>query len=214
MLPRTFTRTTLRRGIRLASTSVPAPPLASTPSPSPSLSPSVFPPPPASTETPATATPPLPDLPPAPAPLQTSAPPTPVIKQPVGAWRGGLIGFLLGLTALGSYGYFLLLSDYEKASRQLVESVKNLESSTSLISSQLERIAELESRLKSVESTQVSSKRLESFRNEYKKLSDSQHLDLIDLKAHVWSIEQDLVNLEKKNEAERRRSNQTVTLRI
>ncbi|GAA5964006.1 hypothetical protein JCM3765_007836 [Sporobolomyces pararoseus] len=204
MLTRSLIRITLRRGVRLASTSAP-PPLPSTPSSPPTST---------TTTSTATATPPLPDLPPAPTPLQISAPPTPVIKQPVGAWRGGLIGFLLGLTALGSYGYFLLLSDYEKASRQLVESVKNLESSTSLISSQLERIAELESRLKSVESTQVSSKRLESFRNEYKKLSDSQHLDLIDLKAHVWSIEQDLVNLEKRNEAERRRSNQTVTLRI
>jgi len=118
----------------------------------------------------------------------------------------------LGLTSLGGYGYYLLLSDYEQASAKLVESVKNLESSTHLvstyslfvsfdheclnelegivkqISSQLEKIQVLEKRLASVESTQVSSKRLDGFRNEYKKLSDSQHLDLIDLKAHVWSI--------------------------
>ncbi|GAA5843574.1 hypothetical protein JCM3766R1_002417 [Sporobolomyces carnicolor] len=128
------------------------------------------------------------DLPPTPAPLATEPPPTPAIKQPVGAFRGGLIGFLLGLTALGSYGYFLLLSDYEKASRQLVASVQNLESSTSLISSQLERISQLESRLNQVESSQVSMSQLESFRNEYKQLSQTQHLDLINLKAHVWSI--------------------------
>ncbi|GAA5912930.1 uncharacterized protein JCM6883_006261 [Sporobolomyces salmoneus] len=154
------------------------------------------------------------DLPPPPPPLITEAPPTPIVKQPVGAFRGGLIGFLLGLTTLGGYGYYLLLSDYEKASKQLVESVKNLESSTSLISSQLDRISLLESRLRSLESTQVSSKQLDSFRNEYKKLSESQHLDLINLKAHVWSIEQDLVNLEKRNETERKKTNQVVTLRI
>ncbi|GAA6013890.1 hypothetical protein JCM11491_000459 [Sporobolomyces phaffii] len=149
-----------------------------------------------------------------PPPLATVPPPTRSIQQPVGAFRGGLIGFLLGLTALGGYGYYLLLGDYERASKQLVESVKNLELSTSLISSQLDRISVLETRLESVEASQVAQSQLAALRSEYKKLSESQHLDLINLKAHVWAIEQDLVNFEKRNELERKRGNQTLTLRI
>ncbi|GAA5937934.1 uncharacterized protein JCM15063_005417 [Sporobolomyces koalae] len=134
------------------------------------------------------------------------------IQQPVGAFRGGLIGFLLGLTAVGTYGYYSLLSDYSKASQQLLLSVQELQESTRIVTSQLDKINQLEDRIQRLEPKMVDKKELKSMREEYKRLTETQHLDLINLKAHVWSIEQDLVNLDKRNQLERK--NQVVTVRI
>ncbi|GAA5823718.1 hypothetical protein JCM5353_008567, partial [Sporobolomyces roseus] len=99
-----------------------------------------------------------------------------------------LIGFLLGLTAVGTYGYYLLLSDYSLASTKLLSSIEQLEFSTSLISNQLEKIHELEQRLQGFEKQTVEKKELKSLRDEYRKLWESSHLDGVNLKAHVWSI--------------------------
>lgn len=72
-------------------------------------------------------------------------------RRPVGAFRGGsvsplpaplgealkltrlpdrIIGFLLGLSAVGGYGYLRVLDDYRQASERLLVSVEELKSST------------------------------------------------------------------------------------
>lgn len=80
-------------------------------------------------------------------------PPVSRSRRPVGAFRGGsvphlppslslspsrqltlalhsIIGFLLGLTAVGGYGYFRVLDDYRRASEKLLTSVEELKTST------------------------------------------------------------------------------------
>lgn len=59
---------------------------------------------------------------------------TAVAPRKVGAFRGGFLGFLLGVTATGAASYYYLLDEYTKASRVVVadifslkESVDNLE---------------------------------------------------------------------------------------
>ncbi|GAA5949483.1 hypothetical protein JCM21900_000235 [Sporobolomyces salmonicolor] len=142
---------------------------------------------------------PLPRSPSVPEPEPIPEPPAPVerVRRPVGAFRGGLIGFLLGLSAVGSYGYFMLLHDYGEASRTLLDSVAELKRSTDKMTSHLRRIESVESTLSSLSSSAATRAELASLRDEYRKLFETEHLDALNLKAHVWGIEQDLHKLTK-----------------
>ncbi|CEQ41075.1 SPOSA6832_02754, partial [Sporobolomyces salmonicolor] len=166
---------------------------------------------------------PLPRSPSVPEPEPIPEPPAPVerVRRPVGAFRGGLIGFLLGLSAVGSYGYFMLLHDYGEASRTLLDSVAELKRSTDKVrrgprwlslslcrpqsttaslffmTSHLRRIESVESTLSSLSSSAATKAELASLRDEYRKLFETEHLDALNLKAHVWGIEQDLHKLTK-----------------
>ncbi|GAA6059150.1 hypothetical protein JCM10212_003897 [Sporobolomyces blumeae] len=170
----------------------------STLSPPPSPSPS---PPLASSSPSSPPTHPSPPLPPPPSiPFAVSDPPAPTrtIQQPVGAFRGGVIGFLLGLTTVGAYGYYALLGDYARASQQLIRSVDELKQSTEAVTTQLSRITTLEYQLADLASrTSTTPRDVESLRQEFRKVSQGQHLDVLNLKAHVWALEQDLQNLSK-----------------
>ncbi|KPV73029.1 uncharacterized protein RHOBADRAFT_55271 [Rhodotorula graminis WP1] len=134
---------------------------------------------------------PLPE-PPAPAPLAR-------VRKPVGAFRGGLIGFLLGLTTIGGYGYFRLLDDYHNASTTLLASVEELKGSTQQMATHLSRIAALEDSHAQLSNSAASTKDVQALRAEYRKLLDSEHVDLLSLRAHVWGLEQDLKNLTRRD---------------
>lgn len=63
------------------------------------------------------------------APPAVSAPP-----KKIGAFRGGFVGFLLGVSATGAASYYYLLDEYTKANNALLidlfslkETVENLE---------------------------------------------------------------------------------------
>ncbi|ORY73595.1 hypothetical protein BCR35DRAFT_354043 [Leucosporidium creatinivorum] len=137
--------------------------------------------------------------PPPPAPEPEPAEPAPVarVRRPVGAFRGGLIGFLLGTTLVGGYGYFQLLDDYSQASSLLLLSVEELKTSTEQMASHIQRIERVERELGELVKTASSKKDVESLRKEYRKLIESEHLASIELRARVWGIEQDLHALTK-----------------
>ncbi|KAM0748100.1 hypothetical protein T439DRAFT_73685 [Meredithblackwellia eburnea MCA 4105] len=144
--------------------------------------------------------PPLPPLPTAGA--NTGSEPVASLRRPVGAFRGGLIGFLLGTSIVGAYGYFALLEDYAEASKTLLLSVEELKSSTSQLTSHLTRVSALEGSLSQLESkvkTLAARTELDSMRAEYKGLIESEHLDYLSLKAHLWGVEQDLNALTKRS---------------
>ncbi|GAA6055689.1 hypothetical protein JCM3770_001022 [Rhodotorula araucariae] len=147
---------------------------------------------------PAPAPTPLPSFDPEPLP---EPPVTPVarVRKPVGAFRGGIIGFLLGLTTIGGYGYFRLLDDYQKASTTLLTSVEELKGSTAQMASHLSRISTLEASLEKLASSAATQAETASLRAEYRKLLEAEHVDLLSLKAHVWGLEQDLRNLAKRD---------------
>ncbi|GAA5954321.1 hypothetical protein JCM8115_003372 [Rhodotorula mucilaginosa] len=120
-------------------------------------------------------------------------------RRPVGAFRGGIIGFLLGLTAVGGYGYLRVLDDYRQASEKLLTSVEELKSSTEQMTTHLSRINALETSLDRLARQAAKTQQVDSLRDETRQLIESHHLDLLNLKAHVWGIEQDLRNLSKRD---------------
>ncbi|GAA5997674.1 uncharacterized protein JCM10292_001015 [Rhodotorula paludigena] len=143
------------------------------------------------------APPPPPILEPEPAPEPAVA--VARVRRPVGAFRGGLIGFLLGISAVGGYGYFRLLEDYQKASQTLLVSVDELKGSTEQMATHLSRIATLERALAKLTDERATHAEVDSLRAEYRKLLEAEHLDVLNLKAHVWAVEQDLRNLTKRD---------------
>lgn len=126
-------------------------------------------------------------------------PPVSRSRRPVGAFRGGIIGFLLGLTAVGGYGYFRVLDDYRRASEKLLTSVEELKTSTEQMTTYLSRINALETSLDRLARQAAKTEQVDSLRDETRQLIESHHLDLLNLKAHVWGIEQDLRNLSKRD---------------
>jgi len=56
------------------------------------------------------------------------AAPTPVpVKKPVGAFRGGLTGFLLGTVLSGAGMYYYVLQEYRVSNELLTEDIYNLQ---------------------------------------------------------------------------------------
>ncbi|KAL8278288.1 hypothetical protein RQP46_009320 [Phenoliferia psychrophenolica] len=141
-------------------------------------------------------------LPPAPEPEPVGFPQSVAsVRRPVGGFRGGLIGLFLGASLVGGYGYFMLLDDYKAASKTLLLSVEELKGSTASLTSHLARVTSVEDQLARLESRldAFSPKSdLDGLRKEYRALTESQHLDLLSLKAHVWGVEQDLLKLSKQ----------------
>ncbi|KAL2756815.1 hypothetical protein ACRALDRAFT_1069542 [Sodiomyces alcalophilus JCM 7366] len=59
-------------------------------------------------------------------PLQTSAAPLPP-RKPVGAFRGGLLGFFLGSTVAGAGVYTYLIKEYKISNELLTEDIYALQ---------------------------------------------------------------------------------------
>ncbi|KAJ4397195.1 hypothetical protein N0V93_001419 [Gnomoniopsis smithogilvyi] len=75
--------------------------------------------------------------------FQTSAPrlyaeaaPLPA-RKPLGAFRGGLFGFLLGATLAGSGSYYYILADYKASNELLQDDIYALQAATQRMSNYL-----------------------------------------------------------------------------
>ncbi|GAA6017504.1 hypothetical protein JCM10207_008249 [Rhodosporidiobolus poonsookiae] len=165
-------------------------------SPSSSSPAAATPPPPSPSQTPPPPSPAPPVL--EPEPLPEPAAPVSRVRRPVGAFRGGLIGFLLGISLTGGYGYFQLLDDYSKASSELLSSVEELRGSTEQMATLIPRISALEQSSAALAESAATKADLDSLRAEYRKLLDAEHLDVLEMKAHIWALEQDLHKLSKR----------------
>ncbi|KAI5804905.1 hypothetical protein EDC01DRAFT_641300 [Geopyxis carbonaria] len=51
------------------------------------------------------------------------------VKKPVGGFRGGIFGFLLGSTVAGAAGYFYVYEEHKVSSELLTEDIDTLRSS-------------------------------------------------------------------------------------
>ncbi|CAK7242555.1 MAG: hypothetical protein STHCBS139747_004050 [Sporothrix thermara] len=58
-------------------------------------------------------------------------------RKPVGAFRGGLFGFLLGTTLTGSSVYYYVLTEYKASNDQLTEDIYTLQRATQQLSTHL-----------------------------------------------------------------------------
>jgi len=56
-------------------------------------------------------------------------------KKPVGAFRGGLFGFLLGTAATGAGMYYYVLGEYRVSNELLTEDIYNLQATVQRIES-------------------------------------------------------------------------------
>ncbi|KAK7681602.1 hypothetical protein QCA50_015335 [Cerrena zonata] len=132
---------------------------------------------------------------PAAAPNLGSIPPP---KKPVGAFRGGIVGFLFGFSLASSYAAYHLLDEYKQASVALQASVDELQQSTQKVSAHIRRIEAVEKDLKALRDASASKEDISKVRTEMKKLYEGLHVEFLDLRAHVWGIQQDLHSLSKK----------------
>ncbi|KAL5358706.1 hypothetical protein BJX96DRAFT_173690 [Aspergillus floccosus] len=65
-------------------------------------------------------------------------------KKPVGAFRGGVFGFLAGAVAAGASVYYYILGEYRVSNEMLTEDIYALQSATQKLQTY---IGELESRV-------------------------------------------------------------------
>ncbi|KAG0642424.1 hypothetical protein HOY80DRAFT_1007967 [Tuber brumale] len=63
-------------------------------------------------------------------------------KRPIGAFRGGLFGFLLGSTISGGTAYFYLLEEYRVSNELLTEDVEALRTSIQRVEAYVRRLEE------------------------------------------------------------------------
>ncbi|TBU31835.1 hypothetical protein BD309DRAFT_1026586 [Dichomitus squalens] len=122
----------------------------------------------------------------------------PPAKKPVGAFRGGIVGFLFGFSLASSLAAYHLLEEYKLASAALQASVEELQTSTQKVSAHVRRIEAVERELKALSESSATKEDISRVRAEVKKLYDGLHVEFLDLRAHVWGIQQDLHSLSKK----------------
>ncbi|KAH9480456.1 hypothetical protein JR316_0007056 [Psilocybe cubensis] len=121
-----------------------------------------------------------------------------VQKKPVGGFRGGIVGFLFGFSLASSFAAYHLLDEYQKASAALQASVEELKLSTEKVTAHVRRIESVEKDLKALADASATKEDISRVRTEVKKLYDGLHVEFLDLRAHVWGIQQDLQKLSQK----------------
>ncbi|KAF5875431.1 uncharacterized protein Bfra_003885 [Botrytis fragariae] len=74
------------------------------------------------------------------------------VRKPVGAFRGGLTGFLLGSTLAGAGVYYYILEEYKVSNELLTEDIYSLQNSVqrvhTYVQSLEEKLADLEKKKK------------------------------------------------------------------
>ncbi|KAG2208868.1 hypothetical protein INT47_011008, partial [Mucor saturninus] len=110
----------------------------------------------------------------------------------MGAGRGGVIGFLLGVTAAGSAGYYYLLGEYNNASEALLISVQELQASTDKVKDYARRIEAVDRDVAKLKETTATKKQLSDLKVDFRKLYDTLNIEHLELKTHVWGLEKDL----------------------
>ncbi|KAF9931068.1 hypothetical protein FBU30_010897 [Linnemannia zychae] len=126
---------------------------------------------------------------------------TPVVvnyKRPIGGFRGGILGFLVGATAAGAAGYYYLLEEYQTASNLLLSSVEDLQASTNKVRSYAMKIETVEAELKALRSKTATVEQLNELKSEVKKVYDGLNIEHLELKSHVWGLEMDLQKLQQQ----------------
>ncbi|EPE29632.1 hypothetical protein GLAREA_00792 [Glarea lozoyensis ATCC 20868] len=79
--------------------------------------------------------------------LAEIATPLPV-RKPVGAFRGGLFGFLLGSTLAGAGVYYYILEEYRVSNELLTEDIYSLQASVQRVHSYVQTLEEQLAELK------------------------------------------------------------------
>ncbi|KAJ3986564.1 hypothetical protein F5890DRAFT_960833 [Lentinula detonsa] len=125
---------------------------------------------------------------------------TPAVqKKPIGGFRGGIVGFLFGFSLASSFAAYQLLDEYKQASAALQASVEELKLSTQQVTTQVRRIEAVEKDLKALSDASASKEDISRVRAEMKKLYNGLNVELLDFRARVSGIQQDVHVLTQKN---------------
>ncbi|KAF9349164.1 hypothetical protein BGX26_012513 [Mortierella sp. AD094] len=126
------------------------------------------------------------------------AAPVVTYKRPVGGFRGGILGFLIGATAAGGLGYYYLLEEYQTASSLLLNSVEELQASTNKVRDYAKKIESVEAELKALRAKSATLDQLNEFKADVKKVYDGLNIEHLELKSHVWGLEMDLQKVQQQ----------------
>ncbi|WWC62238.1 uncharacterized protein I303_104834 [Kwoniella dejecticola CBS 10117] len=118
-------------------------------------------------------------------------------KRPVGGFRGGILGFLFGFSVSSGLSIYYLQQENKIASGLLLASVEELQQGTGKISSHLDRLQFVEKEMNGLKTGGAIKEDVSNLRGEMKRVYDGLHLELLDLRAHVWGVEQDLQKVVK-----------------
>ncbi|KAJ3325705.1 hypothetical protein HDV06_003506 [Boothiomyces sp. JEL0866] len=118
------------------------------------------------------------------------AAPEKVIVQRVGAFRGGVVGFLLGISSAGAAAYVYLLDEYQQSSLSLLSGVEDLQKTTTKLRDYTKKIDKVEETIKGFPATYATKKDLEDLRNELLKAIDNVVVDGLETKTLVWELSQ------------------------
>ncbi|KAG0168610.1 hypothetical protein DFQ28_005095 [Apophysomyces sp. BC1034] len=111
----------------------------------------------------------------------------------VGAFRGGVLGFLLGAGAFVGVSEYFLDEELLKSTRQLTTSVHELHSSTEKIKGYAATVEHIDREFSHLRSGAVQAKDLEQLKKELYKIHDVVSHDHLELKHRVWHVEQELL---------------------
>lgn len=126
--------------------------------------------------------------------------PTVKVKRSIGGFRGGITGFLLGVAISGGLGYTYLLQEYQNASSLLLNSVEELQTSTSRITGYVKRIEDVESSLRKIQQASATQSDHSSLRKEMHKVYSGLNVEQLDLKSKIVELENDLAKSLRPNE--------------
>ncbi|KAG0365584.1 hypothetical protein BC939DRAFT_498715 [Gamsiella multidivaricata] len=132
---------------------------------------------------------------------QAVVPPVVTYKRPVGGFRGGILGFLLGATVAGGAGYYYLLEEYQTASSLLLSSVEDLHASTNKVRDYAKKIESVEAELKALRTKAATVEQLSELKGEVKKVYDALNIEHLELKSHVWGLEMDLQKVQQQSKS-------------
>ncbi|BFZ64989.1 hypothetical protein YB2330_006152 [Saitoella coloradoensis] len=123
-------------------------------------------------------------------------------RKPIGGFRGGIIGFLLGLTTTGVLGYTQLLQTHHDTSSTLLATVEDLQRSTLSLTSHIQRIQTLETQLKKLEQKVVTKDEVEEVRRDVRGMVEGVRSEVLEGREALSGLERDFAAMVRRRRTE------------
>jgi len=120
------------------------------------------------------------------------------LNRPAGAWRGGLVGFLLGLSITGLFCSKYVIQEYQRASKLLVSSIEELENCAQKLGNTVRRVDQIEQEVKQLKGAVGSKEDFSRLSLEMKQTYEDNSVDLLEQKAHLLCLTKDVRNLAQR----------------
>lgn len=118
------------------------------------------------------------------------ATPERIVYQRVGAFRGGLVGFTIGLSTASALCYVYLLEEYNNSSNSLLTSIEDLQKTTLKLKDYTLKIDRVQEQLKEWELKIVTKDELKNSKLEVLKLIDDVVIEGLETKTALYELSQ------------------------